>query len=188
MAYHSNLSSDTTLCKMALLPLKQTKPQRGPAPKLNADEDDIIDESIYFFRANVFFRNYEIKSPADRTLIYITLYIQECLKKLERCGSRKEAENEMYTLAIQNFDIPGDPGFVLNAMYGKPSNRNEADQTKAYIQQLRHEIGSRIIEKVFDPNTDKPSKWWLCFTKRKFMNKSLSKPGYWFGDTLKTYA
>jgi len=157
---------------MALLPIK-TK-QRGPAPKMPDGEVDIIDESINFFRANVFFRNYEIKSPADRTLIYITLYIQECLKKLTRAGSKNEAHKEMYSLAVQPFDIPGEPGFVLNAMYGKPANRSEEDQTKAYIQQLRHEVGARVVERVFDPATDKPSKWWLCFTKRRFMDKSLS--------------
>jgi hypothetical protein len=40
-------------------------------------EEDIIDETIKFFRANVFFRNFEVKNGADRTLIYITLYIGE---------------------------------------------------------------------------------------------------------------
>ena len=36
-----------------------------------------------FFQANVFFRTYEIKSESDRVLIYLTLYITECLKKLQ---------------------------------------------------------------------------------------------------------
>lgn len=88
-----------------------------------ADAEDIIDEAVYYFKANVFFKNYEIKvrnvwlwtmflvwhrysiwnllhnlfdilwiiwyfrvfqSEADRTLIYITLYITECLKKLQK--------------------------------------------------------------------------------------------------------
>lgn len=45
---------------MALLPLK-TK-YRGPAPILNdEDTNDIIDEALYYFKANVFFRTYEIK-------------------------------------------------------------------------------------------------------------------------------
>ena len=33
-----------------------------------------------------------------------------------------------------------------------------ADTMRAYIQQLRQEMGVRICEKVFDPETDKPSK------------------------------
>lgn len=31
----------------------------------------------------------------------------------------------MYTLGITNFPIPGEPGFPLNAMYAKPTNRQE---------------------------------------------------------------
>lgn len=43
---------------MAILPLR-TK-VRGPAPSVNTD-NDIIDESLYYFKANVFFRTYEVK-------------------------------------------------------------------------------------------------------------------------------
>ncbi len=39
-------------------------------------EQDVIDEALHYFKANVFFRTYEIKSDADRVLIYVTLYIQ----------------------------------------------------------------------------------------------------------------
>jgi len=32
------------------------------------------------------------------------------------------------------------------------------DTMRAYVQQLRQEMGVRICDKVFDPETDKPSK------------------------------
>ena len=32
------------------------------------------------------------------------------------------------------------------------------DTMRQYIQQIRHETGVRVAEKVFDPTTDKPSK------------------------------
>lgn len=100
---------------------------------LTGIDSDIIDEAIYYFKANVFFKNYEIKvmpiwlhhdqsyllcsccrssthasffvaialcstsslmllnlclcllqNEADRTLIYVTLYITECLKKFQK--------------------------------------------------------------------------------------------------------
>lgn len=159
---------------MALLPLRTN--YKGPAPKDTSDFD-IIDEAIYFFKANIFFRTYEIKSEADRTLIYITLYISECLKKLQKCQSKNEGTKEMYTLGISNFPIPGDARFPLNAMFAKPANKSEEDALRAFTQQLRQETGVRMCEKVFDPKTDKPSKWWLCFAKRKFMEKSLSPAG-----------
>ena len=52
-----------------------------------------------------------------------------------------------------------------------------ADTMRSFLQQLRQETGLRLTEKVFDPETDKPSKWWMCFSKRKFMDKSLAAPG-----------
>ena len=144
---------------------------------LETKDTDIVDDAIYYFKANVFFKNYEIKNEADRTLIYITLYISECLKKLQKCNSKSQGEKEMYTLGITNFPIPGEPGFPLNAIYAKPANKQEDEVMRAYLQQLRQETGLRLCEKVFDPQNDKPSKWWTCFVKRQFMNKSLSGPG-----------
>lgn len=176
-AYHSSLTSTVSVCKMALLPIN-TK-FKGPAPPAPSGmTTDIIDETLNFFKANVFFKNYEIKSEADRTLIYLTLYVTECLKKLQKIGSKNVAVKEMQTYAILDFAIPGAHGFPLNAMYGKPANRNEEDMCRGYMTQLRQEMGQRLIEKVFDPHTDKPSKWWMCFVKRKFMDKSLSAPGH----------
>ena len=67
---------------MALLPIK-TK-VKGPAPTQTTDDPDIIDETLQCFKANVFFRNFEIKSEADRVLIYMTLYITDCLMKLQK--------------------------------------------------------------------------------------------------------
>ncbi|XP_031983663.1 actin-related protein 2/3 complex subunit 3 [Corvus moneduloides] len=175
-AYHSTLmDSDTKLIgNMALLPIRSQF--KGPAPRETKDTD-IIDEAIYYFKANVFFKNYEIKNEADRTLIYVTLYISECLKKLQKCNSKGQGEKEMYTLGITNFPIPGEPGFPLNAIYAKPANKQEEEVMRAYLQQLRQETGLRLCDKVFDPQSDKPSKWWICFVKRQFMNKSLSGPG-----------
>ncbi|XP_073737270.1 actin-related protein 2/3 complex subunit 3 isoform X3 [Callorhinus ursinus] len=165
-AYHSSLMDpDTKLIgNMALLPIRSQF--KGPAPRETvvlclsplvsclAKDTDIVDEAIYYFKANVFFKNYEIK-----------------------CNSKSQGEKEMYTLGITNFPIPGEPGFPLNAIYAKPANKQEDEVMRAYLQQLRQETGLRLCEKVFDPQNDKPSKWWTCFVKRQFMNKSLSGPG-----------
>lgn len=37
------------------------------------------------------------------------------------------------------------------------------DQMRAYLLQLRQELGQRLVEKVFDPQTDKPSKVYIFF-------------------------
>lgn len=174
-AYHSQYNSEENrvIGNLALLPVRTS--YKGPAPKSN-DENDIIDEALYYFKANVFFKQYEVKGSADRVLIYLTLYISECLKKLQKCPNKIDAQKSLATLAVSSFNIPGDSGFPLNAFLTKPSARAEADQMRAYFTQLRQELGGRLVEKVFGQEA-KPSKWWLCFTKRRFMDKSLSGPG-----------
>uniref|UniRef100_A0A2R8ZRF0 Actin-related protein 2/3 complex subunit 3 n=1 Tax=Pan paniscus TaxID=9597 RepID=A0A2R8ZRF0_PANPA len=128
-------------------------------------DTDTVDE----FKANVFFKNYEVKNEADRTLIY-------CLKELQKCNSKSQGEKEMYTLGITNFPIPGEPGFPLNAMYPKPANKQEDEVMRAYLQHLRQETGLRLCEKVFDPQNDKRCKWWTCFVKRQFITYYIAGP------------
>ena len=63
------MDPDTTLIgDVALLPIRNQF--KGSA--LERQETDTVDEAICYFKANVFFKNYEIKNEADRTLIYIT--------------------------------------------------------------------------------------------------------------------
>lgn len=87
-----------------ILPLRTRT--RGPAytlPALPANTPDIdvtpenesydcVDEILSLFRANVLFRNFEINGPADRMLIYGTLFISECLGKVKPTMSAREAE------------------------------------------------------------------------------------------------
>lgn len=58
-------------------------------------------------------------------LIYLTLYISECLKRLQKCANKGQGQQEMYMLAISKFDIPGEAGFPLNSVYVKPSSSQE---------------------------------------------------------------
>eukprot|EP00128_Syssomonas_multiformis_P006614 Colp12_sorted_trinity150504_noHs@13863 len=176
VAYHSIYNDDAAEGKfrnignLALLPLNSTF--KGPAPRGEPDKEDIVDEALAYFKANVFFKNFEIKGNPDRVLIYLTLYITECLQKLQTCPNKIEAGKAMATLALANFDIPGDSGFPMNAVYQTPANRAEADQMRQYLTQLRQELGQRLVERVFKDN--KPDKWWMCFVKRNFLNKSLT--------------
>jgi actin related protein 2/3 complex subunit 3 len=88
---------------------------RGPAPVTT--ETDIIDEAISLYRANTFFRNFDIKGDADRVLIYLLLYIQECLNKLHKLPNQVEGGKILATHAMLNFALPGESNFPLNHMY-----------------------------------------------------------------------
>ncbi|KAH8867758.1 Actin-related protein 2/3 complex subunit 3 [Schistosoma japonicum] len=176
--YHSEfVPAPNTVGNMALLPLR-TK-FRGPAP-MNMDlEKDIIDEALYLFKSLIFFRQYELKSEADRVLVYLILYILECLRKLQKCPNRTIGAKELAAMAISRFDIPGDPDFPreLNNMYAKPRNSTEMEIMRGYLTQLRQELGVRLLERVYCDDNSPPSKWWLCFGKRRFMDQTLTPLG-----------
>ncbi|RYP64993.1 hypothetical protein DL770_009091 [Monosporascus sp. CRB-9-2] len=190
-AYNSMFNADPNVPRLIgnvpLLPLR-TK-TRGPAYTLPAPADlpahespdpdsesyDILDEVLLLFRANTFFRNFEIQGPADRLLIYGILFVSECLGRIRPNYGVRDATKEVLNTALDlNFAIPGDPGFPLNQMYEPPKDRQEAEQLRQYLSQVRQELASRLLARVYEEGGDgKPSKWWLSFTKRKFMGKSL---------------
>lgn len=58
----------------------------------DSESYDSLDEVLSLFRANTFFRNFEIKGPADRLLIYGILFLSEALGKIKPTMGRKEAE------------------------------------------------------------------------------------------------
>ena len=79
MVYHSQL--DTSQCQFAcglpLIPLNNRVQHTAAVGSCR----DIVDEALYAFRANVFFRTFEVKGAADKLLIYLTLYVNLCLKR-----------------------------------------------------------------------------------------------------------
>lgn len=64
----------------------------------DSESYDCIDEILSLFRANVLFRNFEINGPADRMLIYGTLFISECLGKVKPTMATREAEKVEFWL------------------------------------------------------------------------------------------
>lgn len=79
MVYHSSFNDAQAeqLCGCPLLPVSITA--KGQLPETR--EPDIVDESIYLFKANALFRAFEVKGPADKLLIYLTMYIINCLRR-----------------------------------------------------------------------------------------------------------
>lgn len=130
---------------MAILPIRTRI--RGPAPvgtqpqlsksaltytiSAEPSQADIIDETLDLFRANSLFRNFEIKGPADRTLIVLILYVSDCLAKLGTARSTPtpiEAGKLLNTLSVDNFAVPGDANFPLNSHYATPSSRADSGE------------------------------------------------------------
>ena len=138
----------------------------------NAPGDDFIDEVLGFFKANVLFKHFEVKGGADRVMIYLTLYITQCLGKLDKCPNATEGLKALTAMAHEQFKIPGDAGFALGSFFPAPATPQEAEACRGYLKQVREELGRRLVSKVYGED-GAPSKFWLVFQKKKFMNKML---------------
>jgi actin related protein 2/3 complex subunit 3 len=129
-------------------------------------QPDIIDESLNLFRANSLFRNFEIKGAADRTLIYLILFISDCLNKIgspaARGWSSNEAIKQLTILALENFSLPGDANFPIQGLFQAPGSKSEADNLRQYLSQARQEMAPRLVERIYGED-GKPSKWWMAF-------------------------
>lgn len=74
VTYHSQFCKVEceTAAGIPILPLRQMG--AGPAPK--SDESvDIIDEAITLFRSTILFKNFSPKGPADKIIVYLTVFI-----------------------------------------------------------------------------------------------------------------
>lgn len=94
-----------------------------------ADRTDIVDEAITFFRANVFFRNFDIKSSADKLLIYLTFYINVALKRLEGCRTLAEGTKAIINLGLEKVPVPGESSFPFPGLFPLPQSQQEAGET-----------------------------------------------------------
>lgn len=173
-AYHSTFlgedANERVVGNLSLLPF-HTK-FRGPVYPPTQDYD-IIEETLDLFRANSFFKNFEIKGNADRVLIYGILFVSECITKLNLSTNFREAQRVLSNLALDSFTLPGDIGFPLNNLYLPPLTKNDYELLRTYFQQFRQEAADRLLKRIYADNPNAPSKYWLAFTKRRFMNKTL---------------
>jgi hypothetical protein len=95
-------------------------------------DEDIIDEVLFYFRANVLFRNFEIMGTADRTLIYLTMHTVQCLVKCEKIEDKPSAIRELRALSQKPFLSPGESGFALGGMFAGATSKGESGKKSGY--------------------------------------------------------
>jgi actin related protein 2/3 complex subunit 3 len=159
------------VCGCFILPIKSKI--RGPAPQFTGDSDDIIDETLYFLRPNLLFRTFPLDGSADRLLVYLTMFATRILGRIATCTARPDAEKAAREIAMETFLLPGDGGFVLGGMLAPPKDATERELIRTYLGQLRQELAERLVAKCFADGV--PNKWWLSFSKRKFLNMTMTK-------------
>jgi actin related protein 2/3 complex subunit 3 len=109
--------------------------------------EDVIDETLGFFRANVLFRNFDVRGGADRTLIYLTLYAVQCLVKCEKIEDKSTAVREMKNLATKQFLCPGDPGWPLGGLFPSPKSKAESGTS---IARINRSIELKQLSAIFN--------------------------------------
>ncbi|KAI3495976.1 hypothetical protein L1887_38324 [Cichorium endivia] len=170
MVYHSrivDLKGVSKACGCPLLPLKNQT--TGHAPRLSDQGEDIVDEAIKLFRANVFFKHFDLRTPADRILVYLTFYINMALKRLEGCRTVTEGTKAIKNLSLEEIYVPGESGFPFSGIFPLPGSKKEAEVIRDYFKHVREETSKRLLNVAYRANGT-PNKWWLAFAKRKFIN------------------
>jgi len=167
----------TSACGCALLPFKTKISGSGVTAINDESKEDIIDDALKHFKANTLFKSFDIKNDTDRTLIYLMFYIQLCLSKIrdKKCPDMATADKLLFQQAQEKFQAPGEPGFVLGGFFPAAKSSTEANAWLAYFKVIRQECGLRVLKKIFPDEKKPPNKYWMQFSKRKFMNKELTK-------------
>ncbi|KAJ9551029.1 hypothetical protein OSB04_015074 [Centaurea solstitialis] len=179
--YHSRIVDLGGVAKACGCPLLPIRNQMKGQPRCSDQGEDIVDEAIKFFRANVFFKHFDLKSPSDRILVYLTYYINLALKRLEGCRTVTEGTNAIKNLNLEHVYVPGESGFPFHGIFPRPGAKKEAvlllsankeavfaEAIRDYFKQIREETGRRLLNVAYRANGT-PNKWWLAFAKRKYM-------------------
>lgn len=199
MTYHTDQKSSFPsfgACNLAQLPFKLTKSTENiPTPSnlfqhLNQtavflpatsenNNPDFIDDVIKYFRLNVLFAYYDIENNEDRTFVYCTLYLTNCLKLIYNSKTRAEAAEKLFHMAINEIQeqVPGDIGFPLNGIFSRPEEAKDRAALVNYLINVRLELSRRILEITVDQKTGERDKWWFMFRNYRFINKELGGTG-----------
>jgi actin related protein 2/3 complex subunit 3 len=172
-SYHSmyNGAGFTELCGLPVLPLK-TK-VRGPAPTVDppTEEEDVVDEALRLFRANLLFRNFELQGGGDRLLVYLTLFIHACLKRAAARAGKAEGARELAALAAGAHLAPGDAAWPLAQVIPAPKSAADLEALKGYLRQLRECVAARLVDRIYGEDGAQ-NRHWMQYAKRKgFMGK-----------------
>ncbi|EAR93892.2 ARP2/3 complex ARPC3, 21 kDa subunit (macronuclear) [Tetrahymena thermophila SB210] len=173
MAEHSSFNAVNNVevvCGMAIPPIK-TKVQ-GPAATIpQQDVIDIIDEAIKFFRPNLLFKNYEIKGPGDVFIIYMTVFITQCLRKIANEEKEANALRMLIEMARLPVPKPNEAGFFMRGIAKDPTSNAEGEKFSAYLKQAKEELVNRLIKVLYKDGVKSwDHKFWVGLSKKNFMN------------------
>jgi len=175
-AYNSIFTEEKyyTLCGMPVMNFFQNKPPTMDSSLLkNANlkelELDIIDEALIYFRANVLFKNFPIKSDADKLLIYISVFISKCLEVAYSYSNEYEKAKIYIKNLIEDCEwTPNLKSHFLNNLLNVQNS--EVNELQNFLKSIRKETVSRLIYILYDSESKTLDlKYWLGYARKKFL-------------------
>ena len=171
-SYHSKFNSTEAdlACNIPLLPV-QTK----DAYSNDTSAHDIVDEAIALFRANIFFKNYKVEGPADRTLVFLTCFIQKMLEQMARFPEQEKAARVVGLIMAEPsiLDVQSANHFMnkLGLLKVNPTI-SEKQKCAEYLKTLMRECSKRLLEYLYRPEEGEMNrKFWLGFGKKTFLGQ-----------------
>ena len=143
-------------------------PDMDPTKLKNDDlEQDIIDETLIYFRANTLFKNYPIKGDADKLLVYITVFVSKCIELISNDPDEKKANTSLNALINDAEWNPNKANFFNNLV---SLNTSEVSDLQSYLKSVRKETVFRLMHILYNSEAGNMDlKFWLSFSKKKFL-------------------
>ena len=141
---------------------------------MDAKEKDIIDEALELFRALVLFKNFKVKGPADKTVVFLTCFTQKVLQELKR---HEKNQQKAHGIVDELIKLPVDlnsPEYFMNklALFHKAKNPAEGQKMQKYLMALKVETWKRLQTILYDDKTGPlDCKYWMMMGKNPFMGR-----------------
>ena len=170
--YHSSFNSaggDLAL-GIPLLPLNAA---RTTTDVTSTEGQDIVDEAIRLFRANVLFKNYKIEGPADRLIVFLTVFIQKCLQEMQRFPQKERAEQVVQLIVNDGVD-PMSNTFFMRRLGLLPDGKSPAETAKCrdMLKKCMDLCAKRLLSMLYASEAgEMDRKFWLAFGKKTFLGQ-----------------
>lgn len=172
-SYHTVFTETTynKACDFALVPFKQSKEPNLDYKLIKSKDSkiDIIDECLTYFRANILFKNFSIKSDADKIIVYLTVFISKCLSTISDTYQDPKKSKELLQNLITECEwSPTLKTHFLNTIL--IINQNEVIDLSKYLKSLREETVYRLYYLLFQaPGSNLDLKFWIGYSRKLFL-------------------
>ena len=124
------------------------------------------------------FKNFKPEGPADKVLVYLTVFIQKCLQEIQRKNdcTMQQAQTIVSELVKEAVPTCGDSKFFMKqlGLIVAPKGAAEEDKLRKYFSQIKEECGSRLVQTIY-ANNAMDLKFWLAFGRKPFLGQKFNE-------------